>query len=326
MLSTLCKAAGWIGFHCHHKESASTPMTLHAKFAQHIAEYGLMFATPEEYQFRFELFENTDAQIQEMNKEGSFVTAHNMFSTMTEDEKTKMFGREASAFGGAAKEPTVLPTDILAADVDWRTKGAVNPVQNQGQCGSCWAFSSTAAIEGAHQIKTGNLLKLSEQQFVDCDSQSSGCNGGLEIWAFAYAEKNAIELETAYPYTAKDGSCAASSSAGQVSVTDFATVPPKDVAQLKAAINIQPTCVSVHAGAAFQQYSSGILDTRLCIGALNHAVTAVGYGEDNGKGYFIIRNSWGASWGESGYIRVSSDVSGGGVCGILKDSSRPTTN
>jgi cathepsin F len=90
----------------------------------------------------------------------------------------------------------------LADSVDWRTKGAVNPVQNQGMCGSCWAFSSTAAIEGAHFLKTGQLLKLSEQQFVDCDKQSSGCNGGLEIWAFQYAKSNPLELETDYPYKA----------------------------------------------------------------------------------------------------------------------------
>jgi len=126
---------------------------------------------------------------------------------MTEEEKQKWFGRIPTQHSSNGTTPTVLPINDLPASIDWREKGAVNPVQNQGQCGSCWAFSSTAAIEGAHQIKTGNLLKLSEQQFVDCDTKSSGCNGGLEVWAFAYAENNAIELETEYPYKGRDGSC-----------------------------------------------------------------------------------------------------------------------
>ena len=182
---------------------------------------------------------------------GSYITAHNMFSTMTEEEKTKMFGRIPVSTQNMGGNATELSTDTIPDAVDWRSQGVVNPVQNQGQCGSCWAFSSTAAIESAHAIKTGNLLKLSEQQFVDCDTQSSGCNGGLEVWAFAYAEKNAIELETAYPYTGSNGKCHAQSTEGQVSVTDFSKVPANSADQLKAAIAIQPTCVSVHAGTIF---------------------------------------------------------------------------
>ena len=124
----------------------------------------------------------------------------------------------------------------LETSVDWRTKGAVNPIQDQGQCGSCWAFSSVAAMEGAHAIKTGTLLKLSEQQFVDCDKRSSGCNGGLEIWAFNYAKTHAITTEAAYPYTAKDGTC--KSTSGSVSVSSYTQVTPKSNPALTAAITI----------------------------------------------------------------------------------------
>ena len=150
-----------------------------------------------------ELFAKRDAAYNEINNdlENTFVVGHNMFSTMTEYEAKQYSGRLPSKNHTMEVEEV---NEITAAQVDWRTKGAVNPVQNQGQCGSCWAFSSIAAIEGAHFLASGNLEKLSESQLVDCDTTSSGCNGGLEIWAFAYGTKNAIELESTYPYVARD--------------------------------------------------------------------------------------------------------------------------
>lgn len=193
---------------------------------------------------------------------------------------------------------TELSTTNLSTSVDWRTKGAVNPVQDQGQCGSCWAFSSTAAMEGEHFLKTGKLLKLSEQQFVDCDPKSEGCNGGLEAYAFQYAKKNPQELETDYKYTARTGRCKADSAKEIVKATSYTAVPKKSDKQLKAAIDMQPTCVSVDAETDFQFYSGGILNAKNCGTDLDHAVTAVGYGSENGKEYYIVRNSWGSSWGE----------------------------
>jgi len=220
-----------------------------------------------------------------------------------------------------------LDESYPSATVDWREKGVVSPVQNQARCGSCWAFSSTAAIESAHAIKTGNLLKLAEQQFVDCDPQSDGCDGGLETWAFEYAEKNSIELEKDYPYTGTDGSCQAAKSLEKVGVTDFTPVKPKSVAAIKAAVAKQPTCVSVDAsGSAFQLYTSGILNAKHCGTSLDHAVTAVGYGTEDGLDYLIVRNSWTSGWGEDGHIRIAIPKDGAGVCGILLDSVRPTTD
>ena len=246
---------------------------------------------------------------------------------MTQDEIANMLGRLPSKSSNS--KVVELPTQNISESVDWRTKGALNPVQNQGACGSCWAFSSVAAMESAHFIKTGKLLKLSEQQLVDCDPQSSGCNGGLETWAFDYAKTNGLELESDYPYRGVTGrSCQATTSKELVEATSYTEVPKRSVTQLKAAIDQQPTCISIHAGAILQFYFRGIINSKLCRkGPLDHAVTAVGYGSENGKDYFIVRNSWGSGWGEHGYFRIATESDGDeGVCGILMDSSRPSTN
>jgi cathepsin F len=143
-----------------------------------MSEYGLSYGTKEEYNFRLNLFEQADKELIEIRKEGgTYTVAHNMFSTLTKMEMKKYMGKHARTDAGAHEW---LDDSNLTSTVDWRTKGAVNKVQNQGQCGSCWAFSTTAAIESAHFIKTKQLLKLSESQFVDCDKNDAGCNGGLE--------------------------------------------------------------------------------------------------------------------------------------------------
>jgi C1A family cysteine protease len=182
-------------------------------------------------------------------------------------------------------------------------------------------------MEGEHFLKTGSLLKLSEQQFVDCDPKSSGCNGGLEMWAFMYAKTNPQELEKDYQYTATTQRCKATKAKEVVTAISYTAVPKKSDAQLKAAIDAQPTCVSVEADTDFQFYTSGILNAKNCGTNLDHAVTAVGYGTDaSGNQYYIVRNSWGSSWGEQGYIRIAAGSDGNGICGILLDSTRPTTN
>jgi C1A family cysteine protease len=324
MLSAICKATAWANIYDCNSNAVAT--TVEENFIQHIADFGMSYATAEEYKFRLGIFSETDASLTKINaRQSSFEVAHNKFSTMTKEERRRHLGKKTNVPSFA--QEVMLPTSNLSSSVDWRAKGAVNPVQDQGQCGSCWAFSATAAMEGAHFIKSGNLLKLSEQQFVDCDTRSSGCNGGLEIWAFKYAEKHGQELESAYPYKGRDGSCKASSSKGKVEATSYTEVPKKSVSQLKAAIDAQPTCVSVDAeDDQFMFYNKGVLDTKTCGTDLDHAITAVGYGSDSKQSWFIVRNSWGSSWGESGYIRMSADVSGSGVCGVLLDSSRPTTD
>jgi len=218
----------------------------------------------------------------------------------------------------------VLPTEDIANDVNWVTAGAVTPVKNQGQCGSCWAFSATGAIEGAEFVATKKLDSYSEQQLVDCSKAQGnmGCNGGLMDYAFTYVQGKGIESEASYPYTARDGTCKYDATKVIGHVKGFVDVPQNSVDQLKAAINKQPVAVAIEADQiAFQSYTSGVI-TKGCGQNLDHGVLAVGYGTLNGVDFFLVKNSWGASWGDKGYVRIAA--SSANVCGILSAASYPT--
>jgi len=153
--------------------------TENTKFAEHVANFGLNYGTAEEYTFRQAIYETKDKENDEINAnpENTFTVGHNQFSTWTDAEYKRLLGYRAPK-NVTEIEPTILDTVNIPSSVDWRTQGAVNPVKNQGQCGSCWAFSATSAIEGHHAIQQGQLLSLAEQQLVDCDVQCYGCNGG----------------------------------------------------------------------------------------------------------------------------------------------------
>jgi len=228
-------------------------------------------------------------------------------------------------------EFTHVATDASTpSSIDWTTQGAVTPVKDQGQCGSCWSFSTTGALEGAYQIKYSNLKSFSEQNFVDCDTRSNGgsdhgCNGGLMDNAFSWAKKNGgVCYEQDYPYvsgsTQKAGTC------NQSQCTKDAKVAPKswtDVQKnsdsaLMSALAKQPVSVAIEADQqAFQLYKSGVF-TAACGTSLDHGVLAVGYGTSSGLDYYKVKNSWGASWGMSGYILLQRGVSQKeGQCGIL---------
>ena len=296
------------------------------QFMQFIEEHGRSYGTRAEYDFRFNQFKVRLAQHAEHNVEGATSTQGvNMFSDRTDDEIKNMLGYKEMSY---ERKEHIFDESDLSDSVDWRTKGAVTPVKDQGQCGSCWAFSTTGGLEGAHFIASGNLVSLSEQQLVDCSKLNMGCNGGLMDRAFSYAEDHAIETEAEYPYTATSGwfRCKFDKSKGVVTAKTYYDVTKDSTTQLKAAIAKGPVSVGLEADKpVFHQYTGGIITGTSCGTQMDHGVLAVGYGVDNGTEFYIVKNSWTTAWGEQGYVRIGIE-SGAGVCGIQMNASQPSTN
>ncbi|KAG1696136.1 Cathepsin L [Nymphon striatum] len=233
-------------------------------------------------------------------------------------------GSKVNATGSAFMSTDYLD---LPKTVDWRKEGLVTGVKNQGACGSCWAFSTTGSLEGQHKKKTGKLVSLSEQNLVDCSwaEGNLGCGGGLMDSAFQYIKKNkGIDSESSYPYQAEDEKCKYKKADDSAKVTGFVDIPNGDENALKKAVaTVGPISVAIDANhPEFMSYSSGILDIPTCSSVdLDHGVLAVGYGTENGKDYWLVKNSWGTSWGMSGYVKMTRNKDN--QCGIASKSSYP---
>lgn len=300
-----------------------------------MAEHGRTYKDEAEKARRLRIFRANAEFIDSFNAAGkhSHRLATNRFADLTDDEfraaRTGYRPRTAAvgSGGGRFRYENFSLVDA-AQSVDWRAMGAVTGVKDQGECGCCWAFSAVAAVEGLNKIRTGRLVSLSEQELVDCDvnGEDQGCEGGLMDDAFQFiVRRGGLASESGYPYQGEDGYCRSSAAAARAaSIRGHEDVPRNNEAALAAAVANQPVSVAINGeDYAFRFYGSGVLGGA-CGTDLNHAITAVGYGTAaDGSKYWLMKNSWGASWGEGGYVRIRRGVRGEGVCGLAKLASYP---
>lgn len=294
-----------------------------------MARFGKNYAG-DELKTRRAIFQQNLEFINAENAKGhSYTLGIGPFADITADE-FKM-----NHFGYAKLESEVPEVGVhqwhgeeLLASLDWTEQGVVTPVKDQGQCGSCWSFSTTGALESGYKIASGNLVSLSEQQYVDCDGfPNMGCNGGNMNYALRYAKDHDICTEQSYPYEAKGGSCRMSGctvglhSGTVTGVKSLGGLFSKATDQdLMSALAIEPISIAIEADQAiFQHYVGGVI-TGSCGTSTDHGVLLVGYGTDGGDDYWKVKNSWGASWGDHGYVRL---VRGNNQCGINSGPNYP---
>ncbi|EFA74824.1 cysteine proteinase 5 precursor [Heterostelium album PN500] len=298
--------------------------------------------TAQEFGTRFNIFKKNMDFVHKWNAKGSStVLGLNSMADISNEEYQRVYlgtHIDASQFRQQAASHKLGRTfKVQAANVDWRAKGAVTPIKNQGQCGSCWSFSTTGSTEGAHFIKTGNLVSLSEQNLMDCSKPegNQGCNGGLMTAAFEYIIKNnGIDTESSYPYKAEDGKkCLYNPANSAATLSSYVNVTTGSESDLAVKSGLGPVSVAIDASHnSFQLYSSGVYYEPKCSQTqLDHGVLVVGYGSDAlpsagvsaGSGdWWIVKNSWGTTWGVEGYIYMSRNRNNN--CGIATMASLPS--
>jgi hypothetical protein len=294
-------------------------------FAGFQKKFGKQYASDNEWSKRAGVFAQNLEMVNRQNAEHILVGGEAVFGiTKFMDLTPEEF--KATYLSGyiARNESNVERVDVkadgpLGTTVDWRTKGALTAVKDQGQCGSCWAFSATEAIESYNFLAGKPLVSLSPQQINSCDKVDQGCNGGNTETAYQYVQQaGGIELNSDYPYTSgggNTGSCQFDASKVAVKVAGYTSVSTGEP-NLKTALNNGPVSVCLAAN-AFQTYTSGIL--KICPGQIDHCVQAIGY--DDTDNYWIVRNSWSSDWGEDGFIRLEM---GKDICHIADDVTFPT--
>ncbi|XP_036847143.2 procathepsin L-like isoform X2 [Manis javanica] len=313
----------------------SVDVGLSALWSQWTATHGKLYGKNEE-EWRQAVWAKNLEMIDRHNEEyalgkHSFTMAMNAFGDMTNEEF-----RQAMNTVQKQKYETgeVFPVPSLAEippSVDWREKGYVTPVKNQGWCGSCWAFSATGALEGQMFRKTGKLVPLSEQNLVDCSGHqgNGGCRGGTANFAFQYVIDNrGLDSEQSYPYHGKNEPCKYKPEYSAANVTGFHGIPAQEKDLEVTVANVGPISVSIDASKqTFQFYKEGIYYDANCSSQnQDHAVLVVGYGfegaESDDNKYWIVKNSWGTGWGMNGYVKMAKDRNN--HCGIASAASYPT--
>jgi C1A family cysteine protease len=304
------------------------------QFSNFQDRFSKKYETLQDLESRFQVFRTNlrNIIVHNLDLSQNFTMGINQFTDLTPEEFKAQYvsGYKPLKSFGCASYST--HDNNAPNSLDWTTKGVVNPVRDQGQCGSCWAFATTANAESVWAIAKGQLLDLSEEFLVDCATGvgyfNMGCNGGQPDSALKYMINNGQCSEASYPYTSgvtkTAGSCQKCSSAG-VKFSSCYDVTPKDQVALKSALSKQPVVIAIEADTKyFQSYSSGILtDGIKCGTTLDHAVEIVSYGTENGIDYWKVRNSWSSTWGEQGYVRIqrSDSTNDIGVCGIAAEPS-----
>jgi C1A family cysteine protease len=304
-------------------------------FQQWYTEQGKLYDTVDEMSLRFINFKETIKRINTNNaytdmRGSGALFGLNKFSDMTPDEfAEKILMTPFTPAAAAHKEKNMILPRITAPDTfDWRTKGAVTAVKDQGQCGSCWAFSVTENIESvwilAKGLNNATLPALAPQQIVDCDTSDLGCNGGNPPTAYDYVQSaGGLDDEKDYPYTAQDGTCAFKSADVVAKITGYKYATDGDEDTMKDNLaSWAPLSICVDAR-YWQDYQSGVMTEWQCdwIVQLDHCVQAVGYDLTSSTPFWIVRNSWGADWGENGYIRLQY---GANTCGLTEESTTAT--
>jgi len=271
-----------------------------------------------EKQMRLDIFKEAGKKIAELNKNSQFATfGYTKFADWDDWEFQQLLGFRAT-------EEDPLPEVNVINDyskrsvfqgqaIDWVAKGMTTPIKNQGQCGSCWAFSATETIESANLIAGRQVPHGSEQEIVDCDTNDSGCDGGDPREAIRWVQsQGGQETNNCYPYTAQDGNCMQSSCQPSSALQVSSVVPiPGDESSMYQSLQSYPLSICCDAS-QWQYYNGGVLTADQCGTSIDHAIQLTGFSPNQG-GYWIVRNSWGADWGEQGFIYLSY---GQNTCGI----------
>lgn len=299
-------------------------------FKNYVETYNKIYSHSE-YEYRYEIFTNNYNYIIDQNNKVNYTLGINNFTDFSREEFKKYYLSGISSYSRDRLTNFLYhntSNNTLPSSIDWRAAGIVTNVKDQGQCGSCWAFSTTGTVEGQHALAYDNLISLSEQNLVDCSTRNYGCGGGWPTIAMDYIRQNGVDTERSYSYIANDEPCKFNKTNVGSYLNNVVMIPGGNMTSLYSAIGlVGPISIAIDAEDDFQFYKSGIYSSSLCSNdrySLNHAVLAVGYSNFNNTNFIIVKNSWGSDWGMDGYIYMSTEIDN--MCGMATNASYPLIN